>query len=226
MIFACPIRSRSSSSRTCRGGACRRVSSSSRRPATGRARSRWASTTRRISTGSTAFSEAWHRPGSPRTSCRDVEGRRPVVFSRRTPAPHELNRLARALGARTRPFLDLTATNPTSVALRSGEADLFDGARSGRDARVLAALADARGLVYTPDPKGILSAAVEAEVRRAEAAGHRVAAVVLVNPNNPTGTSLAGAELSTLFALAKERGFAVISDEVFVDFRSEERRVG
>jgi len=227
------------------------------------------------------------------------------VFSRRTSAPHELNRLALALAARTRPFLDLTATNPTSVALRSGEADLFDGARSGRDARVLAALADARGLVYTPDPKGILSArtavsnyyaavhgalvppgqivlaassseaygwlfklagdpgdvvlvpapsyplldalaelesltlhryalasedsfaahaaAVEAEVRRAEAAGHRVAAVVLVNPNNPTGTSLAGAELSTLFALAKERGFAVISDEVFVDFRYSDR---
>ncbi len=49
------------------------------------------------------------------------------MFSRRTPAPHEQNRLARAVPARTRPFLDLTATNPTSVALRSGEADLFDG---------------------------------------------------------------------------------------------------
>jgi len=227
------------------------------------------------------------------------------VFSRRTPAPRDVNRLTRALAARTRPFLDLTATNPTSVALRSGEADLFDGATSGRDARVLAALADARGLVYTPDPKGILSArtavsnyyaavhgvlvppgqivlsassseayswlfklagdpgdvvlvpapsyplldalaelecltlhryalasedgfafhaaAVEAEVQRVEAAGHRVAAVVLVNPNNPTGTSLAGAELSALFALAKERGFAVISDEVFVDFRYSDR---
>ena len=227
------------------------------------------------------------------------------MFSRRTPAPRDVNRLTRALAARTRPFLDLTATNPTSVALRSGEADLFDGATSGRDARVLAALADARGLVYTPDPKGILSArtavsnyyaavhgvlvppgqivlsassseayswlfklvgdpgdvvlvpapsyplldalaelecltlhryalasedgfafhaaAVEAEVQRVEAGGHRVAAVVLVNPNNPTGTSLAGAELSALFALAKERGFAVISDEVFVDFRYSDR---
>ena len=227
------------------------------------------------------------------------------MFSRRTPAPREQNRLARALAARTRPFLDLTATNPTSVALRSGEADLFDGATSGRDARVLAALADARGLVYTPDPKGILSArtavsnyyaavhgelvppgqivltassseaygwlfklvgdpgdvvlvpapsyplldalaelesltlqryalasddgfalhaaAVEAEVQRIEAAGRRVAAVVLVNPNNPTGTSLALAELSAVFALAKERGFAVVSDEVFVDYRYSDR---
>ncbi|MCM3877787.1 MAG: pyridoxal phosphate-dependent aminotransferase [Thermoanaerobaculia bacterium] len=227
------------------------------------------------------------------------------MFSRRISAPHELNRLARALAGRTRPYLDLTVTNPTSVGLRSGEVDAFDGATSGRDARVLAALADQRGLVYTPDPKGILSArtavsnyyaavhgvlvppgqivlaassseaygwllkltgdpgdvvlvpapsyplldalaeleclplrryalasedgfafhaaAVEAEVQRVEASGHRVAAVVLVNPNNPTGTSLALAELGALFALAKERGFAVISDEVFVDYRYSDR---
>ncbi|MGE5715116.1 MAG: pyridoxal phosphate-dependent aminotransferase [Acidobacteriota bacterium] len=227
------------------------------------------------------------------------------MFSRRIPAPRELNRVARALAERKRPFLDLTVTNPTSVALRPGEADSSDEVPSGRDARLLAALADARALVYTPDPKGILSArlavanyyaavhgvpmppgqivltassseaygwlfklagdpgdvvlvpapsyplldaltelecltlhryalrsedgfafraaAVESEVQRIEAAGRRVAAVVLVNPNNPTGTSLAGGELSALLALAKERGFIVISDEVFVDFRYSDR---
>jgi alanine-synthesizing transaminase len=227
------------------------------------------------------------------------------VFSRRIPAPHQVNRLTRALAARTRPFLDLTVTNPTSVTLRSGEADLFDGATSGRDARVLAALADGRGLVYEPDPKGILTArtavsnyyaavhgalappgqivltassseayawlfklignpgdvvlvpapsyplldalaelecltldryalasedgfafhaaAVETAVRRVETDGHRVVAVVLVNPNNPTGTSLAGTELSALLALAKGRGFVIVSDEVFVDFRYSDR---
>jgi len=227
------------------------------------------------------------------------------VFSHRTPAPRDLNRLTRALAARTRPFLDLTVTNPTSVSLRPGEADLFESATSAQGAGVLAALADPRGLVYAPDPKGLLqartavsnyyaaehgvlapperivlsassseaygwlfklvanpgdvvlgpapsyplldalaelecltlhryalagedgfafhAAAAEAEVRRVEAAGRRVAAVVLVNPNNPTGTSLADAELSALLALARERSFSVISDEVFVDYRYSDR---
>jgi alanine-synthesizing transaminase len=44
-----------------------------------------------------------------------------------------------------------------------------------------------------------------------------------VNPNNPTGTSLSGAELSDLMALARERRFVVISDEVFVDYRYSDR---
>jgi hypothetical protein len=212
------------------------------------------------------------------------------VFSRRTPLPCDLNRLTRAVAARARPFLDLTATNPTSASA---------------DARVLAALADPRGLVYAPDPKGLLeareavsghyaaahgvsapaerivlcastseaygwlfklagnpgdvvlvpapsyplldalaeleclslrryalasedgfavhAAAVEAEVRRAEADGLRVAAVVLVNPNNPTGTSIAGAELLALLSFARERGFCVVSDEVFADYRYADR---
>jgi alanine-synthesizing transaminase len=223
-------------------------------------------------------------------------GKGPAVFSHRMPALHDVNRLTRALAARTRPHLDLTVTNPTTVGLEAG---------GPGDAALLAALADPRGLVYAPDPRGLASArlavsgyyagvhgvlappgqivlsassseaygwifkitgdpgdvvlvpapsyplldalaelecltlhgyalasddgfafhaaAVEAEVQRVEADGRRVAAVVLVNPNNPTGTSLAGEELSALFALAKERGFAVISDEVFVDYRYSDR---
>jgi alanine-synthesizing transaminase len=229
-------------------------------------------------------------------------GKGPAVFSHRMPAPHDVNRLARALAARTRPHLDLTVTNPTTVGLKAGVTDHFSGPG---DAALLAALADPRGLVYAPDPRGLASArlavssyyagvhgilappdqivlsassseaygwlfkitgdpgdvvlvpapsyplldalaelecltlqryalasddgfafhaaAVEAEVQRVEADGRRVAAVVLVNPNNPTGTSLACAELSALFALAREGGFAVISDEVFVDYRYSER---
>jgi alanine-synthesizing transaminase len=227
------------------------------------------------------------------------------MFSKRLPPVHEVNRVTRALAARTRPYLDLTVTNPTSVGLRLGEADLFDGAASAPDARVLAALADPRGLSYAPDPRGLLAArtsvsnyyaavhgvlappdqivltassseaygwlfklagdpgdvvlvpapsyplldalteleclslrryaltsddgfsfhaaAVEAEVQRLEVEGHRVAAVVVVNPNNPTGTSLTGTELSDLMALARERRFVVVSDEVFVDYRYSDR---
>jgi alanine-synthesizing transaminase len=230
-------------------------------------------------------------------------GKGPAVFSHRMPAPHDVNRLTRALAARTRPYLDLTVTNPTTVGLGAGGTDLFS--HGSGDAALLAALADPRGLVYAPDPRGLASArlavsnyyagvhgvlapsgqivlsassseaygwlfkitgdpgdvvlvpapsyplldalaeleclrlhryalasddgfafhaaAVEAEVQRVEDDGRRVAAVVLVNPNNPTGTSLAGAELSALFALAKEHGFAVISDEVFVDYRYSDR---
>ena len=214
------------------------------------------------------------------------------MFSHRMPAPRDVNRLTRALAARTRPFLDLTVTNPTSAAPPPGD-DL------------LAVLADPRGLVYAPDPKGLHSArtavsdyyaeghgvlapserivlsassseaygwlfklfgnpgdvvlapapsyplldslaeleclalrryalasedgfafhaaAVEAEVQRAEEDGRRVAAVVLVNPNNPTGTSIQGEELSALLSLARERSFAVISDEVFADYRYSDR---
>ena len=225
------------------------------------------------------------------------------MFSHRMPAPHDVNRLTRALAARTRPHLDLTVTNPTTVGLKAGGRDLFSDGPG--DAALLAPLADPRGLVYAPDPRGLASArlavsnyyaavhgvlappgqivlsassseaygwlfkitgdpgdvvlvpapsyplldalaelecltlhryalarddgfafhaaAVEAEVQRVEDDGRRVAAVVLVNPNNPTGTSLAGEELSALFALAKERGFAVISDEVFVDYRYSDR---
>jgi alanine-synthesizing transaminase len=230
---------------------------------------------------------------------------RASAFSQRVPAPHDVNRLTRALAARTRPFLDLTVTNPTVVGLRSGEADLFDSAASTKDARILAALADPRGLSYAPDPRGLPAArtavsnyyaalhgvlappdqivltassseaygwlfkllgdpgdivlvpapsyplldalldleclsgrryalasedgfafhaaSVAAEVRRAETDGRRVAAVVVVNPNNPTGTSLSAAELSALLALAKKHRFAVVSDEVFVDYRYSDR---
>lgn len=43
-------------------------------------------------------------------------------------------------------------------------------------------------------------------------------AVVQVGPNNPTGSCLDGAERAALFGIAAERGLAVISDEVFLDY--------
>lgn len=43
-------------------------------------------------------------------------------------------------------------------------------------------------------------------------------AVVLVNPNNPTGSFLKREEWRSLQALCRERGWAVVSDEVFRDY--------
>lgn len=48
--------------------------------------------------------------------------------------------------------------------------------------------------------------------------GERTRAVVLVNPNNPTGSYVKRAELAALVARCVERGVALISDEVFADF--------
>lgn len=64
---------------------------------------------------------------------------------------------------------------------------------------------------------------VEEAADRAAAAGRRVAAAILVNPNNPTGTSVSRGELGALSALAARRGFALVSDEVFLDYRFADR---
>ena len=213
------------------------------------------------------------------------------MFSRRTPSRTEENRLARALAARTRPYVDLTATNPTTAGLDLG----------GEEAAAL--LADPRAATYAPDPRGLLSAReavsryygthgvpsgvrdpgrivltassseayswllkllaspgdavlvpapsyplldalaglesvalrryplppeegfavdphlVAEAVARCEKEGRRVAAVVLVAPNNPTGTGISRGALAALARLAAEKGFAIVSDEVFLDYR-------
>jgi alanine-synthesizing transaminase len=46
----------------------------------------------------------------------------------------------------------------------------------------------------------------------------RTRALVLVNPNNPTGSFLKQAELGPLVALCREHNLALISDEVFSDY--------
>jgi hypothetical protein len=52
----------------------------------------------------------------------------------------------------------------------------------------------------------------------ATAITERTRAVVLVNPNNPTGSYVKAQELDTLVRLAGERGIALVSDEVFSDY--------
>ena len=55
----------------------------------------------------------------------------------------------------------------------------------------------------------------------------RTRAIVVVNPNNPTGSFLKREELVRLSALCRERGLALIADEVFADyaFGEDESRV-
>jgi aspartate/methionine/tyrosine aminotransferase len=52
----------------------------------------------------------------------------------------------------------------------------------------------------------------------AAAVTERTRAVVLVHPNNPTGSFVKRAELDVLVGLCRERGLALISDEVFSDY--------
>ena len=79
---------------------------------------------------------------------------------------------------------------------------------------------------YPLDPIGgwaFHAAAVAHEIEQLTAAGTRVGAVVVVSPNNPTGTGVATKELLALLSLGRARRFAVISDEVFLDYRFAER---
>ena len=50
----------------------------------------------------------------------------------------------------------------------------------------------------------------------------RTRGIVVVNPNNPTGSFLKLAELDRLDSLAAERGLAILSDEVFRDYGNGE----
>ena len=54
---------------------------------------------------------------------------------------------------------------------------------------------------------------------RAHADGGRARALVVVNPNNPTGSFVAAPDLPRLAELAAAADLAVISDEVFADYR-------
>jgi hypothetical protein len=57
------------------------------------------------------------------------------------------------------------------------------------------------------DPEGLAAAVTE-----------RTRAVVLVHPNNPTGSYVKRAELEALVRLCRERNLALLSDEVFSDY--------
>jgi alanine-synthesizing transaminase len=206
------------------------------------------------------------------------------VFSNRIVTDLRPNRLAQAVAARRRaglPIIDLTESNPT----RAG----FDYPPD-----LLAPLASARGLLYAPEPFGVIDArrAVAADYARREtqvdagrvvltastseaysllfklltapgdevlvprpsyplfelltafdglaarpydleyhgtwsidlvsvesAVGPRARAILVVNPNNPTGSFVSRLELERLAAICAPRGIALIVDEVFADYQ-------
>jgi alanine-synthesizing transaminase len=64
--------------------------------------------------------------------------------------------------------------------------------------------------------------------RLTERIGHRTRAIVVVNPNNPTGSFLKKDEAARLLDLAARHDLAVLSDEVFLDYAHgpDPRRAG
>lgn len=57
-----------------------------------------------------------------------------------------------------------------------------------------------------------------------DAADRDAKAVILVSPNNPTGSCVRPDEIERLNVLCGERGMAIISDEVFADYIFDEKR--
>ena len=53
---------------------------------------------------------------------------------------------------------------------------------------------------------------------RAKARGRRVRAIIMISPNNPTGSVFTHDELDAVAAIAREHDLAIISDEVFADY--------
>jgi aspartate/methionine/tyrosine aminotransferase len=51
-----------------------------------------------------------------------------------------------------------------------------------------------------------------------EAAPPNTRAILIVSPNNPTGSYVAAAELARLIELCNGRGWAIVADEVFADY--------
>jgi aspartate/methionine/tyrosine aminotransferase len=206
-----------------------------------------------------------------------------LVFSNRLAVDLRPNRLTQAVAARRRaghPIIDLTESNPTRAGFEYPEG-------------LLAPLGDSRGLVYAPEPFGLIEArrAVAADYARRgiaadperivltastseaysllfkllaapgddvlmprpsyplfellttldglaarpydleyhgtwsidigsieRALGPRTRALLVVNPNNPTGSFVSHVEIERLAAICGPRGIALIVDEVFADY--------
>ena len=81
---------------------------------------------------------------------------------------------------------------------------------------ILSRLEAVRAVPYPLDPHGGWSYDVSAIAERVTA---RTRAVVVVSPNNPTGTVLSTAEIRALSECCTAHDLTLIADEVFVDYR-------
>jgi alanine-synthesizing transaminase len=79
----------------------------------------------------------------------------------------------------------------------------------------LSSLDGVRALPYTLDYYGRWSIDVDTVTR---AITPRTRAILVVSPNNPTGSRLAPGELDVLAALCEQHGLALIGDEVFAEY--------
>jgi aspartate/methionine/tyrosine aminotransferase len=64
----------------------------------------------------------------------------------------------------------------------------------------------------------------EIDIDSVRAAPASTRAVILVSPNNPTGSYITTRELDSVFSICRERGWAAIIDEVFSDYPLEVER--
>jgi alanine-synthesizing transaminase len=80
---------------------------------------------------------------------------------------------------------------------------------------LLAPLEGVRAVPYALDSHAGWAIDVDAILAAADA---RTRAVLLVNPNNPTGSYLRRRDLDALAVLAAERGIAIVGDEVFYEY--------
>ena len=85
---------------------------------------------------------------------------------------------------------------------------------------ILSGLEAVRAVPYPLDPHGGWSYDAGAIAARVTA---RTRAVIVVSPNNPTGTVLSAADVRALSACCTTHGLALIADEVFVDYRLARR---
>jgi aspartate/methionine/tyrosine aminotransferase len=63
----------------------------------------------------------------------------------------------------------------------------------------------------------------EVDASAIRSAGDDVRALVVVSPNNPTGSCISASEFDVLASICGERGWALIADEVFADYLLEAR---
>src|SRR5215510_2531308 len=132
------------------------------------------------------------------------------MFSKRTDwklTPNRYTMARRKMQASGVTLLDLTASNPTRVGIRyDAESILFDFLADLQDVRLAP-----YPLIYDHGWQIDFPSLYKAVTPRTRA-------LVLVHPNNPTGSYIHSEELPTLNCFCREYNLVLIVDEVFLDY--------